>query len=177
MRVTTVDAGIHSMLRWLSGAPVRRSSTIAQHTHAGVAPAALPHPRPSTTAFQHPKVDAAVHIRDTIMSWPPTMVNASVAHHLRGRACALRRVEGGGDGQAVLGAHAVGDALQRERDNVLGHTWQQVFAGEATRLAYASPEVICGRPFDGAADIYSAGAVIYYALARTPPFQLELATP
>ncbi|HBP18192.1 MAG TPA: hypothetical protein DEA08_10420 [Planctomycetes bacterium] len=41
-------------------------------------------------------------------------------------------------------------------------------------LAYASPEVICGRPFDGAADIYSAGAVIYYALARTPPFQLEL---
>lgn len=41
-------------------------------------------------------------------------------------------------------------------------------------LAYASPEVICGRPFDEAADIYSAGAVIYYALARTPPFQLEL---
>lgn len=41
-------------------------------------------------------------------------------------------------------------------------------------LAYASPEVVCGRSFDEAADLYSVGAVIYYALARTPPFQLEL---
>ncbi|MGE0710014.1 MAG: bifunctional serine/threonine-protein kinase/formylglycine-generating enzyme family protein [Planctomycetota bacterium] len=41
-------------------------------------------------------------------------------------------------------------------------------------LAYASPEVLLGRPFDERADLYSVGAVLYAALAQVPPFQAPL---
>ena len=62
---------------------------IAQHTHARVPPAALPHQRPSQAAFHCPQAGDAVHIREAIISCPPTVMNASVAHHLRGRAARL----------------------------------------------------------------------------------------
>lgn len=39
-------------------------------------------------------------------------------------------------------------------------------------LAYASPEVLLGRPFDARADLYSVGALLYAAITRVPPFEI-----
>ena len=62
---------------------------IARHTHARMPPATMPHQRPSLAAFHRPKADVVVHMREAIMSWPPTIMTASAAHHLRGRSAGL----------------------------------------------------------------------------------------